>query len=160
MTAGRLIAPRTRPQSLTGLIVVYAPCGMQPERRAPKPTYLIVVLLLSLIGIWPLVKLGRETPPRVWGLAGLGFGLGVLLTVWLRARLMRRPLSSEPGRLRRWVIACVPPIALIGAAPTGAQLVFRAALEGFVCAIVVLALRAQLAGPRRRIRDDETSGSV
>jgi hypothetical protein len=95
------------------------------------------LLLFLLIGGWPLVRLGRETAARTWGLSVIALALGVVLAVWLRSHLTEALAAKARARaVRIWVIAATAAWVLIAAAPSGVRMIYSAAIEGVICAVV------------------------
>ena len=119
--------------------------------RLLRSPWFLVLLFFTLVDLWPLARLGERTQPRVWELAGAAFGLGASLAVWRWRRLLSR--RSRP-RVSIWILAGIVPVVLVGAAPTGVQFVSGAAIEGFLCAIVLQLVRAQLLLARLRVEND------
>lgn len=114
-----------------------------------------MLLLLLLIGGWPLAALGRDTAARTWGLSVLAVALGVMLAAWLRYHLTQALAAKARTRaLRIWVIAATVAWVLIAGAPSGVRMIFSAAIEGVICAVVFFGVRDYLR--IRKLRTDIT----
>jgi ABC-type thiamin/hydroxymethylpyrimidine transport system permease subunit len=112
-----------------------------------------LLLVLLLIGGWPLVALGQDTSARTWGFSVIAVALGVLLAVWLRSHLIRALAAKARTRaVRVWVIAATAAWVLIAGAPSGVRMIYSAAIEGVICAVVFFGVRDYLR--IRRLRTD------
>jgi len=117
---------------------------MAPRRLAPARVgrFPAVLLLFVLIGAWPVVRLGRVTAARTWGLSVIALALGVILAIWLRGRLTQAAVAKSRARaLRVWVVAATAAWVLIAAAPSGVRMIYSAAVEGVICAVVFFVVR-------------------
>ena len=124
----------------------------RPE-RARAGGFPAPLLLFVLIGGWPLVRLGQETAARTWGLSVIALAVGVVLAVWLRSHLTDALAARARARaVRIWVIAATAAWVLIAAAPSGVRMVYSAAIEGVICAVVFFSVRNYLR--IRRLRAD------
>lgn len=122
----------------------------EPRRRT-----LGLLLVMALVGVVPLVSLGRQTASATWVLAVAAVWLGAVLVIWLRAWLLHRPsFGFQAPRLVIWISLTVPAAVLIGGSPAGVRMIYSAALEGFVCAVAFYAVRAYLHGRAVSLDDD------
>ena len=103
---------------------------------------LALLVVLTLVGVVPLVSLASHSSPRTWILAGVAFVLGAALTAWLRDRLIGKPASGLTSLLPIWTVAVVAFAFIVRGAPVGTRLIYSAAVEGFVCATVFYGVRA------------------
>jgi membrane associated rhomboid family serine protease len=79
--------------------------------------------------------------------------LGVVLAVWLRSHLTEALAAKARARVVRiWVIAATAAWVLIAAAPSGVRMIYSAAIEGVICAVVFFGVRDYLR--MRRLRAD------
>jgi membrane associated rhomboid family serine protease len=100
-----------------------------------------------------LAALGRDTAARTWGLSAIAVVLGVMLAVWLRSHMKRAFAAKARTRaLRIWVIAATAAWLLIAAAPSGVRMIYSAAIEGVICAVVFFGVRDYLR--IRKLRTD------
>lgn len=118
---------------------------MEPQRRTGARHGLLVLSLLALGGAWPLVSLGSQTNAHTWILSAAAVSLGAVLGFWLWSRgirLCRSKLGIRRPRL--WLAAALVLAISVGATPAAVRMIYSAALEGIVCAMVVLAVRTRL----------------
>lgn len=102
----------------------------------------MVLLLLPLVDVWPLARFAEETTARTLVLSLAACLLGGALAFWLRERLSRAPLMAWPRwRPRLWFALFLVPALFIWGAPAGVQMIYSAALEGFVSVIAFFAFR-------------------
>ena len=68
-----------------------------------------------------------------------------MLAVWLRGHLTQASIAKARTRaLRIWLIAATAAWVLIAAAPSGVRMIYSAAVEGVVCAVVFFGVRNYL----------------
>jgi hypothetical protein len=117
---------------------------MEKERRSAPQPGTFVLMLLVVVGAWPVTTLASQTTAETWAFSAAAAALGVLMAAWLWDRRMRLPGSSSLAWRRRICIAAVVVSAVgIGSAPPGVRMVYSASLEGVVLAIAVLVVRAR-----------------